>query len=162
MKPVGQTIYLWRTQKGLTQALVAASSGVSRPNLSAIEQGARDLTVQTLRRIAFTLGVSPGALVDGIGPELAHSQQKHNRYSLDRIARIAAGQSLKATRAEKQIAQDLASLMKSKTQPASRKNIFLNVRNDERTLSRLKIELGPEVLEHLIRRVEKNLGNRHE
>src|SRR5438067_13634691 len=114
MNPVGQTISFWRAKKGLTQAVVARRSGVSRPNLSAIEQGARDLTVQTLRRIAVTLGVTPGTLVDGIGLGANDSSQKLGRYSLDRIARMAAGQSLKATNAERRIARDLASVMKSK------------------------------------------------
>lgn len=157
MNPLGQTIQFWRTKKGLTQAMVAERSGVSRPNLSAIEQGARDLTVQTLRRIATTLGVSPGALVDGVSSE--SNLPKLDRYALDRIARMASGQSLKASDTEKRIARDLASVMKSKTRKPSFKKDSLS---EETRLWQLKSELSPKIFEHLIRRVEKNLANHHE
>ena len=162
MHSVGHAIYLWRTNRGLTQTAVAGLSGVSRPNLSAIEQGARDITIQTLRRIASALGASPGALVDGIGPETSSLHEQHDRYSLDRIARRAAGQSLKTSREEKRVAGDLTSIMKSKTRLASKKNIPSSIRAGDAALLRLKTELGPDVLEHLIRRVEKNLAGRHE
>ena len=156
MAPTGQTIYLWRIQKGLTQQAVAERSGVSRPNLSAIEQGGRDLTVQTLRRIAQALGVSAGTLADGIGPSPQGDPLSLNRHSLDRIARLAAGQGLRATARERRIATTLASIMKSKTrrQAAGRKR-SRSARSENETLSRLKTELGPEILKHLIRRVDK-------
>ena len=162
MNPVGQTISFWRTKKGLTQAAVAQRSGVSRPNLSAIEQGARDLTVQTLRRIASTLGVTPGILVDGISPGAMRAPRKLSRYSLDRIARMATGQSLKASDAERRVAEGLASIMKSKTQNLSDKKNLNNVRSENAAILHLKAEMGPVVFQHLIRRVEKILSGRHE
>ena len=162
MHPVGQTISLWRTKKGLTQAVVAERSGLSRPNLSAIEQGARDLTIQTLRRIASTLGASPGALVDGIGPGPARPPEKLDRYSLDRIARLAAGQSLPASGTQRRIAGDLSSIMKCKTRTPSEKKTSNSVRSENAAILRLKAEIGPAVLRHLIRRVEKNLAGTHE
>jgi transcriptional regulator with XRE-family HTH domain len=162
MNPVGRTIRFWRMKNGLTQAAVARQSGVSRPNLSAIEQGARDLTVQTLRRIASTLGVTPGALVDGVSHEPMKPPVKLDRYSLDRIARIAAGQSLKASDAQKRIARDLASIMKSKTRNLSQKKKVNNIRSEDSAILRLKTEMGPAVFQHLIRRVEKNLSNNYE
>jgi len=162
MQPIGQTIHFWRTKKGLTQADVAERSGISRPNLSAIEQGARDLTVQTLRRIASTLGVSPGALVDGIGPELTRPSEKLDRYSLDRIARLAAGQSLAVSDTERRIAEDLASIMKSKTRAPTEPKTSSPIRSENAVFLRLKVEIGPAILQHLIRRVEKNLLVSHE
>lgn len=162
MQPVGQSICFWRMKKGLTQAAVAERTGISRPNLSAIEQGARDLTVGTLRRIAAALGTSPGALVDGAGPEPANLSGKLGRYSLDRIARLAAGQRLKSSDAEKRIAADLASIMTYKTRAPSKKKVPNSVRSENAALLRLKVQIGPEILRHLIRRVEKNLGGLHE
>lgn len=162
MNPVGQAISFWRMKKGLTQSAVAQRSGVSRPNLSAIEQGARDLTVQTLRRIASTLGVTPGALVDGIRSKPMRSLEKLDRYSLDRIARIAAGQPLKASRAERRIAGDLASITKSKTRNLSGKKNLNKVRSENAAILRLKTEIGTTVFQHLIRRVEKNLSSYYE
>ena len=162
MHPVGQTISFWRMKKGLTQAVVAQRSGVSRPNLSAIEQGARDLTVQTLRRIASTLGVTPGALVDGVRPDVVNPQKKFDRYAIDRIARIASGQVLKASSTEQRIARDLASVMKSKTRNTSEKKNLRNIRSENTAIFSLKTEIGPALFQHLIRRVEKNLRNRYE
>ncbi len=157
MNPVGQTIHFWRMKKGLTQAVVAERSGVSRPNLSAIEQGGRDLTVQTLRRIASTLGVTPGALVDGVS-----SEPRSDRAFLDRIARLAAGQFFKASPAERRFAQDFASIMKSKTGNPSQKKTTNQTRAENTVVWRLKTELGPTVFDHLIRRIEKNLSNLYE
>ena len=162
MLPIGQTIYLWRTKKGLTQADVAGSSGISRPNLSAIEQGARDLTIQTLRRIASTLGASPGILVDGIGPEPSRPRYKFSRYAFDRIARLAAGQSLRASFTEKRVARDLASIMKFKTRRHTRNKGLKSGRSGNATLLRLKDELSPAIFGHLVRRVEKNLAGDRE
>jgi len=153
MAPVGHTIYLWRIQRNLTQAELAGLCGVSRPNLSAIEQGARDLTVQTLRRLAAALNVNTGLLADGITPYQAKSPVRWDRTQLDRIGRLAAGQSLAASPEEKKIARDLSSIMDAKIHRSAGKN---SVSKNKMVLE-LKARLGPEIFKHLIRRVEKNL-----
>lgn len=158
MPPIGQTIYLWRRQKGLTQQVLAERSGVSRPNLSAIEQGGRDLTVQTLRRLASALGVNAGALVDGVTPASGYDKPSQNRYSLDRIARLSAGECLRASGQEKRIAHDLASVMKSKVGWKDvKKKRLRTTRREAETMMRLKSKLGSDLFSHLIRRAEKNL-----
>ena len=158
MLPLGETIQLWRMNKKLTQALLAARAGVSRPNLSAIEQGGRDMTVQTLRRIATALGVNAGTLADGVGPQTGAGAQRFDRFALDRIARLTAGQKLVASAEERRTAIALASLMKSKVRHARVKSRRLrSVRSENRTLLELKSTLGGAMLKHLIRRVEKNL-----
>ena len=166
MATLGQTITLWRNQKKLTQDGLARRCGVSRPNLSVIEQGGRDLTIQTLRRIANALGVSAGTLVDGLGPHPEYGSRVMSRQAIDRISRLAAGQRLRATEREKETALALASIMKYKTsKPGSRPKRLRTIRSENEVLSSLKAELGPEILMNLIRRVEKNLastGNFHE
>ena len=159
MPPIGQSILLWRNTKGLTQSELAIQSGVSRPNLSAIEQGARDLTLETLRRIALVLGVSAGTLVDGIGPS-SYSKSELNRYALDRIARLAAGQSLRASDKERRIASDLQSLMTSKIRRTHSENKRGSIRAENAVVLRLKSEIGVDIFKHLVRRVEKNLTSR--
>lgn len=160
MRPIGQSITLWRLHRGMTQGALAAASSVSRPNLSAIEQGGRDMTLQTLRRIASALGVGAGALIDGVGPKPEYTPIDKNRHSLDRIARLAAGQSVRASNREKRIAQALASIMKSKTgQKRTGPKRVRTVRSAERTILRLKTDLGQEMFRHLVRRVEKNLAS---
>lgn len=158
MLPTGETIQLWRGHKRLTQAVLADRAGISRPNLSAIEQGARDMTIQTLRRIAGALEITPGTLVDGLGPTQPTPKEHYDRFAIDRIARLAAGQSIKASAQERKLAMSLASLMKSKVNYSNVKPERLrSVRAENRTLLNLKSVLGQGLLDHLIRRVEKNL-----
>lgn len=159
MRPLGQTLLLWRTHRKLTQADVAAKCGVSRPNLSAIEQGARDVTVQTLRRIAQALDVSPGQLVDGVGPEPRYAADRTDRHAIDRIARLAAGERIPASAEEKKTALALSSIMKTKTGwRGIKRSGRRTARSEERMLQQLKSELGPETLSHLIRRIDKVLS----
>lgn len=158
MQPIGQTIQRWRNHRGLTQEALAGAAGVSRPNLSAIEQGARDLTVQTLRRLAGGLGVAPGALVDGVGPKPKYAPVNTDRHSIDRVTRLAAGQKVRAVGRERKLALALAFVMKSKTGgwSGTRKK-RRTARAESETFLRLKSELGAGLLNHLIRRVEKHL-----
>lgn len=160
MNPIGQTIILWRNAKGLTQSTLAERSGVSRPNLSAIEQGARDLTLETLRRIASALEVSPGTLADGVGPKPDLSKGELDRYALDRIARLAAGQAIRASAPERRVASDLTLIMKSKTRRPHSKKKPEGVRAENAAVLRLRSGLGPVIFKQLIRRVEKNLISR--
>ena len=69
MAPFGETVLLWRLQRGLTQKELARRAGVPRPNLSAIERGQLEVSLKTVRALALALGVRPGVLVDGIAPE---------------------------------------------------------------------------------------------
>lgn len=159
MCPLGQTILLWRHHRKLTQLDLAVRTGLSRPNLSAIEQGSRDVTVQTLRRIAEALGVRPGQLVDGEGPEPVYTVNTSDRQAMDRIARLAAGQRQRASAQEKKTALALSFLMKSKTRWKGLKRTGRGTaRAESQMLQRLKSELGAETLAHLIRRVDKVLG----
>lgn len=65
-------------------------SGVPRPNLSKIECGKKDASLQTLRMLATALDVTPGSLVDGIAPGLYSQAAKGlSRTTLDKIARSA-------------------------------------------------------------------------
>ena len=153
MQPLGHTIYQWRLERKLTQNQLAELCGVSRPNLSAIEQGARDVTLKTLKRLASGLGITAGTLADGRGPDELHEKPKWGRFELDRIGRLAAGQRLLASSKEKESARELSSVMNSKIRGAQTRNI----RRENETISSLKTKLGSELFEHLIKRVEKNL-----
>ena len=48
---------VWRELRGLTQAALAASSGVNRVQIANIESGAKSGSVATLRKLADALGV---------------------------------------------------------------------------------------------------------
>ena len=85
MLPFGQTVLLWRRRRGMTQEAVARAARLSRPNLSGIERGKREVSLTTLRALGAALGVRPGVLVDGIPPGGAEGTP----LSRERIERIA-------------------------------------------------------------------------
>jgi transcriptional regulator with XRE-family HTH domain len=55
--PVGQRIRAYRKKKGWSQDLFADKSGLHRAQVGAIERGERNVTLQTLKIVADTLGV---------------------------------------------------------------------------------------------------------
>jgi len=87
-QPFGQTLFLWRVHRGLTQAQLAARAKVARPNLSAIERGRREASLSTLRRLALALDVRPGLLVDGAPPP--RGPVSLSRTAIERIADAVA------------------------------------------------------------------------
>src|SRR5258708_3964414 len=61
---IGGAIYAQRLKRGLTQRALAARALMTPANLSAIETGRRDLTVQTLLRIARVLQTPAATFLD--------------------------------------------------------------------------------------------------
>lgn len=92
MLPIGRAVYLWRTERGLTQEQLARETGISRPNLSDLERGKRELSLKTLRALASALRVTPGTLVDGSPPLAFQGPLEFSRRELDRIADAAFGE----------------------------------------------------------------------
>ena len=86
MGSVGQSVYLWRMERRLTQKQLAGAAGISRPNLSDLERGKRELSLKSLRALASALGVTPGTLVDGVPPLALNGPLEFSREELDRIA----------------------------------------------------------------------------
>lgn len=85
--PFGQTVLVWRLNRGLTQEALARRARIPRPNLSAVERGRREVSLTTLRALAEGLGVRPGVLVDGVAPSDAASAPKRwSREALERVA----------------------------------------------------------------------------
>ena len=89
MLPFGQTVLLWRRRRGMTQEQVARAARLSRPNLSGIERGKREVSLTTLRALGAALGVRPGVLVDGIPPGGAEGAPL-SREMIERIADAVA------------------------------------------------------------------------
>lgn len=80
----GQTVYLWRMERGWTQAELARRTRMPRPRLSGIERGAVEPTLRTIRRLAGAMEVSPGTLVDGALPR-PWRRSKWSRAALEQI-----------------------------------------------------------------------------
>jgi len=112
MIPFGRCLLLWRLKKGLSQGALAAKAGLPRPNLSDIERGKRDVSLRTLRALALGLGVSPGVLADGIGPDPAPPQPL-SREKLERIAEAAAHGKELPDPVERDLAGKMALLLRS-------------------------------------------------
>jgi transcriptional regulator with XRE-family HTH domain len=92
---VGQALQTRREHRGLTRARVARASGVSVPELGAIESGRSQPSVAVLGRVARALGVSLVDLVRTSGPgrtDGVPSPATFSRLGLPEIARAVAEQ----------------------------------------------------------------------
>ena len=83
----------WREERGLTQKELSEHSGIPRPNLVALEQGRRECTVSTLRRLAHALSLSAGELLDKLPKRKI--QRDLSRHETDKIARKMMGQAIR-------------------------------------------------------------------
>ena len=63
---IGDTIRALRNKKGWSQDVFADRSGLNRANVGEVERGESNVTIQTLKIIADTLGVRIVDLVKGI------------------------------------------------------------------------------------------------
>lgn len=89
MLPIGTVVYLWRTERKLTQEQLARAARISRPNLCNLEKGKRELSLKSLRLLASALHITPGMLVDGVPPLAKKKLLEFSREELDRIADAA-------------------------------------------------------------------------
>ena len=112
MLPFAETVLAWRLARGLTQAALAEASGVSRPNLSAIERGNREVTMKTLRALAAALDVRPGILADGEAPQ--GNPRPLGREALERVAGAAVENRSLADPREATLARNLGAVMASR------------------------------------------------
>ena len=65
-KQIGNTVRALRLKKGWSQDLFADKSGLNRAHVGEIERGESNVTIQTLKIIADTLGVRIAELVKGL------------------------------------------------------------------------------------------------
>lgn len=117
MTPFSRTVYLWRVYRGLTQDQLASKAGISRPNLSGIERGTREISLRTLRNLAAALNIRPGILVDGITPLVAEGSFTLNRQTMERIAEAATSGAALVGR-QGQLAQLLGVVMQNRIHSA--------------------------------------------
>ena len=108
MVPIGDKIYFARLGKHLTQHQLARSAGIPQPNLSNIEKGKQDLTVTTLRRIAYALEIPVAEFFESNSPEkpLALTRSK-----IEKIAKAIAGGNVRLTDRERKIVEWFKSIL---------------------------------------------------
>ena len=80
---LARNVILLRAHKGVSQAALAESAGLSRTTISNLERGEGSPTYNVMRRIAFALDVKVGALLE--------ERQFPERVSDEEIARLAEG-----------------------------------------------------------------------
>lgn len=112
LAPFGQTVFLWRRHRRLTQQQLAERAGLPRPNLCAIEQGHREVSLTTLRALALALRVPAGALVDGAAPPTAAPAAQHlSRPVIERVAEAVAARRWPTAGAERALARLLQAVL---------------------------------------------------
>lgn len=62
-KKVGETIYYFRKQKGLSQEVLSGLAGIGRSHLSAIERGERKPTLETLFKICTAMDTKMSTVI---------------------------------------------------------------------------------------------------
>lgn len=149
MVPFSRAVSLWRAERGWTQQELALRAGISRPNLSAIERGKREVSLKTLRVLASALGVKPGVLVDGIDPFSARGPFPLSRNALDRIADAAFGKG-SVQGSEKELADLLRLMTRSRRAVGGR----AGKRRVQTAWLKFKSAFPPEVVQTLLQRME--------
>lgn len=157
MLPLGETLLLWRAERGLSQAELAAKAGMPRPNLTTLEKGRRDVTLNTLRALASALNVTPGVLADGLPPGQDRCVDLLSRNVLERVAdSVVTGKKLADQRE-----QHLAALVEKVTRHRTvaqmglkgRSKLKRGVRQNDRAWLELRSFYSDEVIDSLIQRV---------
>lgn len=69
---LGQNLQRYRTAKGLSLSQLAQNTGIAKSNLSRIEQGGGNPTLDTIWKLAIQLDVPFGSLVASINTPLGH------------------------------------------------------------------------------------------
>ena len=120
--PFAQTLVLWRTARGMTQAQLAERARIPRPNVSDIERGKREVTLSTLRALASALEIRPGVLADGVAPEPAGGSQAWSRAALERVAdAVVLGKRLLRRPVEQSLAQLISQVRQGSVTPSPRR-----------------------------------------
>lgn len=160
MHPFGQTVWLWRRARGLTQAALARCARIPRPNLSAIERGRREVSVRTARALALALDVTPGVLVDGMVPGAKRSMMTLSRATLERIADAAVLNRPARGARECQLADDLRRVLAPRILASRRRvaRVHGSQRAAEEAWARLEAFCGPALVQSLVQRGADRLG----
>lgn len=61
---IGEQVRAARETRGWSQAKLASQVGCSRPYISRVESGSRDVSIDVLRRLVSVLELDPAAVLD--------------------------------------------------------------------------------------------------
>ena len=157
MIPFGQCLLLWRKKRGMSQALLAQKAGVPQPNLSAMERGEREVSLRTLRTLAFALGIPAGLLADGVGPD-TEKPLILTRDRLERIAQAVSDGEPLADPQENGLARGAALLVKGRLRAAGHRGKSLTLASSpksEATWLSISAAYRPEEINSLVERISE-------
>jgi transcriptional regulator with XRE-family HTH domain len=119
MLTIGYQILVMRQEKGMTQAELAKKAGIPQPNLSNIEKGKQDLTVTTLRKIAYALETPVAGFFED---EAVHrgTALKLTRPVIERLSRAIAHRDIPLNKEEQQVAEWFQDIMPGKSRKEMR------------------------------------------
>lgn len=154
MTSFGTTVFMWRLERQLSQEALARNAGLSRPNLSAIERGKREVSLKTLRALALALDVRPGMLVDGTAPG-GSAGKPLSRERLERIADAVITHEPAQDEEEQRLAELLQTLLHTRlsTLRDRRKPLRIGKRRLASAWLQLSAACSPRVVQSLIERV---------
>lgn len=140
----------------MTQAALARAARIPRPNLSAIERGDREVTLKTLRALAFALDVRPGALVDGVMPEAG--VRPLTRATMERVATATARGAHLANPREAALSRRLGTALSARINPEdARTGRRTGTREKDRAYFLLRTAEAPQTLASLFTTVTEKL-----
>ncbi len=152
MIPFAETLLLWRTARGMTQAELARRARVPRPNLSAIERGKREVTLGTLRALALALDVRPGVLADGIAPN-PPAAGPVSREALERVADAVVFGRRVRTKGERELASLIRTVVSDDEQAGHAARQRIGSRAMNAAWLRLKSGYEPALVASVLQRV---------
>ena len=149
---IGQSLYLKRLEKGITQMELVRKTGIPQPNVSKIERGKQDLTVSTLLKMCSALEVHPSKLFAPEAKPLRKRETLFSRSFVEKVARaVVHGKGRLSPRARR-IARWVQDVLpqSAKTQPKQK--------SMHQAWMALKGELRDEEIKILFERIEDERG----
>lgn len=151
----GHAVYLWRAERGLTQAVLARRARLPRPTISDLERGVLDPTLRTVRRVAGGLRVRPGLLVDGEPPPIP-SARRLSRRTLERLVAALQGAPQTLDPFERQLTTLLKNICRNRLGVARGRRVGRgSSRRERRAWLALSNLLGRNELQSLMSRLDK-------
>jgi transcriptional regulator with XRE-family HTH domain len=147
----GEQLLAWRRYGGLTQQRLSEATGIPQPNMAALEAGRIEPKLSTIERLAAGLGVTIGTLLDKRPPRAAWSRQ-----DVDTLVRKATQKGPLAASPKNQLAGALRIIASQKLAAAGRP-VALRGRTGERLIKQVRADLGPQLWEAVLRRLDKHV-----
>jgi transcriptional regulator with XRE-family HTH domain len=79
-KPFGTSVRIWRSRLGISQEELAGRAGLHRTYICDVERGARNVTLQSIEKLAHALEVSVSTL-------LSYSRESQNKPGTENLWR---------------------------------------------------------------------------